>query len=197
MLKLAIMTIAAAVVSVSCATTPSVTVVQRADYLSSKPEWATLSNAVYADKASTFFLGYVELDSEVSKSAALAMADQKAYAMPMESMVDAYFQQNKVAEDLRKNSSISELLMSTARNSRPAMPGLRVSKRYWEVVQVRSDKGSNEQLHVYSLAEIPTTEFEKAKRDVLANLNGNSELKRNLDDIAKKQQEKLMGSEQK
>lgn len=197
MLNLSALFFAAVVITTACTTTPSVTVVQRADYLSSKPEWATLSNAVHSDKANTYFLGYVELDSEVSKSSALSMADNKAYAMPMESMVDAYFQQNKIAEDLRKNSSVSEMIMSSARNSRPAMPGLRVSKRYWEVVQVKTERGTDEQLHVYSLAEIPTQEFEKAKREVLANLNGNSELKRNLDEVAKKQQEQLLSSEQK
>jgi hypothetical protein len=182
-------------VLVSCASTPSVTVIQRADYLKEKPEWASLSNLVAEDKQNTYFLGYVELDSDVSKSAALSMADNKAYAMPMESMVEAYFQQNKIAEDLRKNSAVSELLMSSARSSRPAMPGLRVSKRYWEVVQVKTEKGNSEQLHVYSLAEIPNQEFEKAKKDVLANLNGNSELKKNLDEISKKQQESLLNQQ--
>lgn len=187
----------ALLLTVSCATTPSVTVIQRADYLGAKPEWASLSNAVHSDKQNTYFLGYVELEASVSKSSALTMADNRAYSMPMESMVEAYFQQNKIAEDLRKNSAVSELLMSSARSSRPAMPGLRVSKRYWEVVQVKTEKGTDDQLHVYSLAEIPNNEFETAKKDVLSKLNGNSELKKNLDEIARKQQENLLNLEKK
>lgn len=197
MLFRGVILIVISLLSASCTTTPSVTVIQRADYINAKPEWASLSNAVHSDKQNTYFLGYVELDADVSKSSALTMADNRAYSMPMESMVEAYFQQNKLAEDLRKSSAVNELLMSSARSSRPAMPGLRVSKRYWEVVQVKTEKGTSEQLHVYSLAEIPNNEFETAKKDVLSKLNGNSELKKNLDEIAKKQQENLLNQERK
>jgi hypothetical protein len=181
----------------SCATTNSVSVLQRADHLSSTPEWASVTNSITEDKDKTYFLGYVELDSEASKSAALNMADQKAYAAPMESMVEAYFQQNKIAEDLKKNSGVSELILSAARSERPAMPGLRVKKRYWEIVEVKSSKGTEQQLHVFSQAEIPTTEYEKAKKDVLAKLNGNSALKKQLDEVAQKQQDQLLNSSKK
>ena len=176
----------------ACASTNSVTVIQRADQLSSTPEWASITNSVTSGKDKTFFIGYVELSVEASKSAAMNMADQKAYASPMESMVEAYFQQNKVAEDLKKESGVSELIMSAARSERPAMPGLRVTKRYWEVIEVKSALGISQQLHVYSLAEIPTAEYEKAKKDVLAKLNGNSQLKKQLDEVAERQMNKLV-----
>ena len=178
-------------ISLGCTTTNSVSVLQRADNLSSAPDWASITKSVMQDKDKNYFLGYVELNADVSKSAALNMADQKAYAAPMEAMVDAYFQQNKIAEDLKKDSSISELVMSSARSDRPPMPGLRVSKRYWEIIEVKSEKGIEQQLHVFSLAEIPSTEYEKAKKDVLAKLNGNSELKKTLDDVAKKQRDQI------
>jgi hypothetical protein len=192
MVKSLVVAVPLALMFAACATSPSVTVVQRADHLSETPSWVSLSNAVTADKQNTYFLGYVELGADVSKSAALNMADQKAYASPMESMVEAYFQQNKVAEDLKKNSAVSELLMSAARNSRPAMPGLRVTKRYWEVVEVKNDKGTEQQLHVFSLAEIPSSEYETAKKEVLSKLGSDSALKRSIDEIAKKQQEQLL-----
>jgi hypothetical protein len=176
----------------ACATTPSVTVLQRSDDLSSKPSWVSLSNAVRADKENTYFLGYAEVQADSNKAAALRMSDKTAYAMPMEAMVDAFFQQTKIAEDLKKNSAVSEMVMSVARNSVPPMPGLRVSRRYWEVVIVKTEKGTDEQLHAYSMAEIPTSEYETAKKAVLDKMSGNSELKKNLDEIAKKQQEQLL-----
>ena len=182
--------------TVSCATN-SVTVLQRASELSSRPEWADVTQSVQNQGDKTFFLGYVELGVDSSKSAAMNMSDQKAYSAPMDSMVDAFFQQNSVAEDLRQDSSISELVMSSARNSRPPMPGLRVAKRYWEVIEVKSAVGLSYQLHVFSLAEIPTSEYEKAKRAVLARLNGNKELKNVLKEVSKTQRDQLLNQEPK
>jgi hypothetical protein len=176
----------------ACASTASVTVIQRADHLTATPEWASLTNGDTEEKGKSYWIGYVEVGSDASKSAALNMADQKAYARPMEAMVDAYFQQNKIAEDLRKDSAISELILSAARSQRPPMPGLRVSKRYWELVEVRSSKGIEQQLHVFSRVEIPTEEYEQAKKAVLAKLNGNPDLKKALDDVAKRQQDQLL-----
>lgn len=174
-----------------CITTNSVSVLQRADNLSSTPEWASITTSVKSEGDRTFFLGYVELPVDASKSGALNMADQKAYASPMESMVDLYFQQNEVAEDIRADSAISQLVLSAARSSRPPMPGLRVIKRYWEVIEVRSSLGITQQLHVFSLAEIPTGEYEKAKRTILARLNGNPELKRVLKEVSQKQRDQI------
>lgn len=177
---------------ISCTSSNYVNVLQRADHLSETPEWASLTNSVASDKEKTYFLGYIELLADSSKSAALNMSDQKAYSAPMESMVNEFFQQNKIAESLRKDIAIGELIMSSLRSSRPAMPGLRITKRYWEIIEVKSAQGYNQQLHVFSLAEIPTQEYEQAKRDVISKLNNDSELSKSLNDIAKRQQDKVL-----
>lgn len=179
---------------IGCSTTNSINILQRADDLSSTPEWASITESIQSKDDKTFFLGYVELSVDASKSGALNMSDMKAYAAPMESMVDAYFQQNEIAEDIRADSAISQLIISAARNSRPPMPGLRIVKRYWEVIEVQSKLGITHQLHVFSLAEIPTSEYERAKRTVLAKLNGNPELKRVLKEVSQKQRDQLLNT---
>ena len=177
-----------------CSTTNSVSIIQRADNLSSAPDWASITTSIKNEGDRTFFIGYAELPADASKSGALNMTDQKAYASPMESMVDLYFQQNEVAEDIRSDSSISQLILSAVRSSRPPMPGLRVIKRYWEVAEVKSSLGTMQQLHVFSLAEIPTSEYEKVKRVILAKLNGNSELKRVLKEVSQKQRDQIFNT---
>src|SRR2546421_4274459 len=50
-----------------------------------------------------YFLGYIEVDQEASKSAALNMADEKALSEPMRALVDQFLDQNQVGEDVRRS----------------------------------------------------------------------------------------------
>ena len=52
--------------------------------------------------------------------------------------------------------------------------------------------GERIELRVFALAEIPVAEFEKAKKDYLHRLAGNSEIKKVLADVGAKQRDKVM-----
>lgn len=174
-------------------TTTGPRVVERADSLSSTPEWASLTNSVRENAGKKYFLGYVEVDGDASKSAALNMADEKAMSEPMRGLVDAFLDQNQVGEELRKEASVGQRVLSATRGYRPPMPGLTVVKRYWETVSVTDPQGNSRvELRAFALAEIPVTEFEKAKKNYLQRLAGNSEIKKVLAEVGAKQRENVM-----
>jgi len=176
-------------------TTTGPHVVERADSLSSTPEWASLTNSVRENAGKKYFLGYVEVDGDASKSAALNMADEKAMSEPMRGLVDAFLDQNQVGEELRKEASVGQRVMSATRGYRPPMPGLTVVKRYWETVAVTDPQGNSRvELRAFALAEIPVAEFEKAKKDYLHRLAGNSEIKKVLAEVGAKQRENVMNN---
>lgn len=53
-------------------------VIERADALSSAPEWASVTRSAHEKDGKQFFLGYITLNEGASKSAAMNMADEKA-----------------------------------------------------------------------------------------------------------------------
>jgi hypothetical protein len=182
-----------AIFLIGCATGPSV--IERADNLSSKPEWASLLRSVYEEEGAMYFLGYVEVQGDASKSAALNMSDEKGMSEPFRALTDAFLDQNQVGEELRKDSAVGQRLISATRGYRPPMGGLHVVKRYWEVVRVPNQDDpdvTRAELRSYSLVMLPKSDFEAAKRAYFDRLNGNSEVKTALEDIRKKQAEQVM-----
>lgn len=181
-----------------CATSnySKITVAERADNLNGTPEWASVTKPSYEADGNRYFLGYVEVDGDASKSAALNMSDEKAFSEPMRAIVDNFMEQNQVGEDL--TSSTGQRIISATRGMRPQMPSLHIAKRYWEVIENRSSGSSNyvkSRLRVYSLAEIPIADLEKAKQSFLSNLSNNTEVKKILRDVGAKQREKILNAE--
>lgn len=180
----------------SCSTsTLRFTVVDRADGLSANPDWASVTRPAFEVKGNQYFLGYVELDGEASKSAALNMSDEKALSEPMKALVDQFLDQNQVGEDL--SNSTGQRIISTTRSFRPPMPGLHITKRYWEVIETLQDGSSGRGrtiLRVYSLAEIPVVELERAKQAYFSKLANNGEIKKILNEVGAKQREKALNS---
>ena len=184
-------------VLVSCASTGGVTVLERADHLSSSPSWASITNAAPIVEGKLTFIGYVEVDADASKSAAANMADEKARTEPFRALVDQYLEQNQLSEDLRKDSSISQRIISSTRGYLPPLTSMSVTKRYWEVVRTeRKDGTAREELRFYSLAEVNKNDFENAKKIYFQRLNGNSETKAILTDVGAKQRDAVLNSKQ-
>lgn len=141
-----------------CATTATKSlVIERADGLTQTPDWAHVSNSTFDSNGKRYFVGYVEVDGDARKSAALNMSDEKALSEPMRSLVDHFSDQSKLTEDL--NTTTSQRIISSTRGFRSPMPSLRIVKRYWEVIETGP---VTTQLRAYSLAEVPILEFEKA-----------------------------------
>lgn len=177
--------------SFSCATSSpraSLTVVERADDLSEKPEWASVSNSTWEENGKKFFVGFTSLPADVNVSAALNMSDEKAFSEPMRSMVDSFLDQNQVGETLRDDSSAMRIISAT-RGFRPAMPGLHIVKRYYESVAIVIGEEIKTELRCYSLAEIPNREFADAKSKYLARLSHNSEVNQILREVGEKQRD--------
>ena len=63
-------------------------------------------------------------------------------------------------------------------------------KRFWETVAVTPHSSS---VRAYALAEISVEDFEKAKRDCLARLNNNTEMRKILREVGKKQRDRILG----
>lgn len=175
----------------SCSSLNTPDVIERSDDLSSRPSWTSITEPELTIDDKKLFLGYVEVDGNASKSAALNMADEKALSEPMRGLVDQFLDQNQVGEDLRKDASIGSRVISATRGYRPPMPGLQITKRYWE--SVTTPIGS--QLRVFSLAEISVAEFERAKADYFARLSGNTELKKIMREVGRKQRSKILDQE--
>jgi hypothetical protein len=176
-----------------CATVPGSRVVERADDLGSAPSWASITRPTFEENGKRFFLGWIEVDGDASKSAALNMADEKAMSEPMRGLADEFLDQNQVGEELRKDASVGQRIISATRGYRPPMPSLHISKRYWETVLTLDNRL---ELRAFSLVEIPVQDFEKAKRDYSQKLAGNSEVKTILKDVGAKQRERVLTSEE-
>lgn len=181
----------------ACATTGTiVNVVERADGVSSTPDWASFTKPVSESDGKKYFLGYVEVDGDASKSAALNMADEKAMSEPMKSLATEFLDQNQVGEGL--SSSTGQRIISSTRSFRPPMPGLHITKRYWEIVETgREGTVGKSVLRAYSLAEIPSAELEKAKQAFFSKLSHDSEIKKILSDVGQKQRDRALSSEAK
>lgn len=168
---------------------------ERADELSHAPEWAKVTKPMFEADGKRYFLGYVEVDGDASKSAALNMSDEKAMSEPMKALVDEFLDQNQVGEGLM--STTGQRIISSTRGFRPPMPGLQVSKRYWETVEIKTDQFSPARtvLRAYSLVEINLGELEKAKQAYFMRLRGDNEVKAILKEVGNKQIERVLGSE--
>lgn len=166
-------------------------VVERSDDLSNKPEWTMLDKAYVERDGKMFFTSFVEVDGSASKSAALNMSDEKALSEPMRSVVESFLDQNQIGEELRKDESFGRRIISATKGYRPPMPSLKVSKRYWEKV-VHGDYTAD--LRAFSLVEISMADFEEAKRNFLARLRKDPEVKKILDEVGKKQRDQVLES---
>ena len=178
----------------ACTTTDSSTVLERADDLKSRPEWASVTNSTFDEKDKSFFVGYIEVEGDSSKSAALNMADEKAMSEPMRSLVDQFLDQNQVGEELRKDAVVGQRVISATRGYRPPMAGLKVVKRYWETVRVPgvTPDSARIELRAFSLAELPKSDYEAAKKEYFARLRKEPAVKKILEDVGAKQRDNVL-----
>jgi|GEM_PF-1260806 len=171
-------------------------VIERADGLQSSPDWASLTKSNYEEAGKMYFLGYIEVDGDSLKSAALNMSDEKALSEPMKSIVQEFLDQNQVGEDLMQ--STGQRIISATRGSRIPLPGMYISKRYWESIETLSSKnesGVNSRLRAYSLGEVSVTEYQRAKQKYLERLEGNTEVQNILKEVGAKQRDRLLSSQ--
>jgi hypothetical protein len=176
----------------SCVTTRPF-VLERSDDLSARPDWATLGEAPSESDGKVRFLGMVEVEGDSSKSAAMNMSDEKALSEPMRSLVEQFLDQNQVGEEIRTDANVGRRIISATRGKRPAMPGLVVVRRYWETVVIPQGALSSDrvELRVYSLAEVPASEYQRAKKEFWNSLQGNSEVREILNEVGRSQREAL------
>ena len=161
-------------------------ILERADDLKEKPKWASITDPLTEDAKNYYFLGYVEVDADSRKSAALNMSDEKAFSEPFRSMVNSYLDQNQVAEELKE--SIGQRIISSTNSERPYLAKFHISKRYWEIVETKNSQGEyNTTLRCFSLGSVPKQEYEQAKLQLNKKLNAHSQIKNLLNEIGKKQ----------
>lgn len=175
----------------ACTTTQGIRlqVIERSD---DKPSWASLMRSSYRDGDMMKFVGYFTADGDARPSAVVHGAGVKASAMPLQSISDDFLQQSGVAEDSRGSSS--ELTISTLRRNPPAIPGLQVVGSYYERVEIQSFDGSQRtEIRAYSLAECPVGEYNHAKSEALARLNGDPKIKLRLDKLMAEQRNRVYG----
>lgn len=162
-------------------------ILERSDDLSSRPNWANISDSYYEKDGKIFFVGFIEVDGSSSKSAALNMSDEKALSEPMRALVDQFLDQNQVGEQLRKDEQFGRRIISATRGYRPPVVGLKIGHRYWE-------RGPND-VRAFSQAEMSLADYEDAKRAYLAHLRGDPEVKKILDEVGAKQIEKILSKQ--
>lgn len=165
-------------------------VIETADDLS-RPGWASTVMPSFIKDGNIYFVGHVEVDGNASKSAALNMADEKTMSEPFRALADEFLDQNQVGEELRKEASVGQRVISATRGYRPPMPGLKIINRYWELRQTGEHGPLN--LTAFSLVEMPLADYEAAKAAYLSRLAGNSEVRKILSDVGEKQRAKVLG----
>jgi hypothetical protein len=181
----------AATTNSSCTTTLRTGVIERSDELKSTPAWARLDAPLSENPGKIIFTGFVTVPGQSSKSAALNMADEKALSEPMRNIVSAFLDQNQVGEDLRSHDQVGQRIISATRNLRPAMPSLRITRRYWET-RVTQDPATGEtlmQLHAWAQAEVDESDFVRARRETLHRMQGEPQIRQILDEVGKEQRE--------
>lgn len=161
----------------------------------SKPSWAKVADPLSEKDGKLYFVGFIEVDGNSSKSAALNMSDEKAMSEPMRAAVDQFLDQNQVGEELRKDDQFGRRIISATRGYRPPMPTLQITSRFWEksTVLVEGYPGRGE-LRVYSLAVMTKADYEEAKQAYLAHLRGDPAVKKILEEVGAKQRELAMTS---
>lgn len=169
---------------------PGPKVIETADN-NSKPSWAKTTKPSFEKDGKVYFIAWVEVDGMASKAAALNMSDEKAMSEPFRSLVDEFLDQNQVGEELRKEASVGQRIISATRGYRPPMPSLKITERYWEKLSL-GEYGPFE-LRAFTLTEQPIADYEAAKQAYLNRLAGNSEVKKILDDVGEKQRRKVLG----
>lgn len=170
----------------------SAQVLERADG-ESKPGWARVTKPSYEEGGKRFFVGFVEVDGDSSRSAAMNMSDEKALSEPMRALVDNFLDQNQVGETLRKDGYAGQRIISATRGFRVPMPSLTITERYWETV-VDGPHGETA-TRAYSLAEISVADYEKAKRSYLERLSSNTEVKQILRDVGRRQRDNVLNAQ--
>lgn len=158
----------------------------------SKPSWARVTKPSFDNDGKKYFVGFVEVDGDSSRSAAMNMSDEKALSEPMRSLVDNFLDQNQVGETLRKDGYAGQRIISATRGFRVPMPSLTITDRYWETV-VDGPHGETA-TRAYSLAEITAADFDKAKRTYLERLSSNVEVKRILRDVGSRQRDNVLNA---
>ncbi|MBL7714442.1 MAG: hypothetical protein JNL01_03175 [Bdellovibrionales bacterium] len=178
----------------ACASS-GVTVLERSDDVSSRPEWASVTKATFKKDGTNFYVGYVALEGQSSPSAAMNMSDEKALSEPMKSLVSQFMDQNQVGEDLRNTTG--SRIISSLRSERLPMPSLQVTKRYWERVKLTDGEGITRiELRVYSLAEVSDADFQRARQIAFDKLQGKPEIRKVLDEVGKQQRDRAISGEQ-
>ena len=174
-------------------TTSGVSVLERADGLSSSPSWASTTKASYKKDGSNYFVGYVTVEGRASPSAAMNASDEKALSSPMQSLVSQFMDQNQVGEDLQNTTG--QRIISSLRSERIPMPSLQITSRYWERVRIPEDAGGyRTELRAYSLAEVSEPDFMRAREIAFRKLQGKPEIKSLLDEVGKAQREKALSN---
>ena len=176
---------------VSCSS-KSAKVVERADD-ESRPDWAKVTVPSYEHDGKKFFVGFVEVEGDSSRSAAMNMSDEKALSEPMSALDDNFLDQNQVGETLRKDGYFGQRLISATRGFRVPMPSLTIVNRYWETV-LDGPHGQTA-LRAYSLAEISAADFEKAKRAYSDRLSSNSEIRKIMRDVGARQRDSVLNAQ--
>jgi hypothetical protein len=177
---------------VSCASTsfkPSVEVLEASD---KKPAWVSITTPSGTEEGGRYFVAFVTVDGDASKSAALNMADEKAFAEAFRSVVDAYMEQNQVGEEAK--ATVGHRLISATKGFRPTMPSMHISSRYWETMITSLPNGAfKTELRAFSKASVTANDLAKAAQMYADRMNKTPEIQNILKEVGAQQINTVMG----
>lgn len=131
----------------------------------SKPEWANPEKTITSKDGKMTILGFSEVDADAKISAAYRLSDGAARS-ELSKMVQNQFSDifQNLEEGLTDEGSLSRYYASEV--SKNMLRELRITKRFWEKVQTIDRDGEKTfRLRVYSLAEIPESNYKKLVRE--------------------------------
>lgn len=146
----------------------------------SKPSWATQEKAFTVKDGKMLILGFSEVDADAKISAAYRLADSATRA-EVSKMVENQFSTifQNLEEGTTDEGGMSRYYASEV--SKNVLREIKIQKRYWEKVQTFDRDGEKVyRLRVYSLAEIPESQYKKLVREKLQKEKIDPEVKKQV-----------------
>lgn len=171
-------TLLIAFILVSCSSVSEKTVSQMEDR--SRPDWASHEKSLVVKEGKLNILGFTELDADAKISAGYRLADNAART-ELSKIVHTQFSTifQNLEEGTTDEGSLSRNYASEV--SKNMLRELRITKRYWEKVQTFDRDGEKTyRLRIYSLAEIPESQYKKIIRERMQNEKLDPEVKKQV-----------------
>lgn len=163
---------------VSCSSLSEKTISQMEDR--SRPDWASQEKALTVGEGKLRILGFTELDADAKISAGYRLADGAART-ELSKIINNQFASifQNLEEGTTDEGNLSRFYATEV--SKNVLRELRITKRYWEKVQtIDRDGEKTYRLRIYSLAEIPESQYKKIIRERMEHEKIDPEVKKQV-----------------